>query len=170
MNTHAHPPAPWYKQPWLWFILAPLIAVFIYATIFMYIAVTTSDGIVKEEHFRHARGTHIDTTKVDAARRLGIEGNRRFDTLTGDINLQLAESAAALPARLNLNIIHPTHQKFDQILTLRSVDGKGIFACTLGAGLSGKRYITLAPDDESWQLRMEITPPYSDQLSLLLKP
>jgi hypothetical protein len=170
MNTHASPPPPWYKQPWLWFILAPLIAVFIYATIFIYIAVTTSDGIVKEDHFRQARGTHIDTTKLDAARRLGIEGTLRFDTLTGDINLQLTESAVTLPARLNLNIIHPTHQKFDQLLTLRSVDGKGIFVGTLAGNLSGKRYITLAPDDESWQLRMELTPPYSDQLSLQLKP
>ena len=170
MNTHTTPIAPWYRQPWLWFILAPLIAVFIYASIFMYIAVTTSDGIVKEDYYKVARGMNIDTSKSDAARGLGLEGVLKFDTLTGDINLRLSGILTEFPQRLNLNIIHPTHQKFDQILTLKSVDGRGIYSGSLNAGLIGKRYLSLSPTDESWQLRQEITPPYTEQLSFTLTP
>ncbi len=168
MNIHPTPPAPWYKQPWLWFILSPLIAVFIYASVFIYIAVTTSDGIVKEDIYKVARGTSIDTSKAEAASKLGLKARLDFDTVTGDINLRLSGALTTFPQTLKLNIIHPTHQKFDQILTLRSVDGKGIYSGSLNAGLIGKRYLSLSPTDDSWGLRQEITPPYTERLSFTL--
>lgn len=170
MNTHATPHAPWYRQPWLLFILAPLFAVFIYASIFMYIAVTTSDGIVKDDYYKVARGTNVDTSKTDAARNLELKGILNFDTVTGDINLSLNGQITRYPELLHLNIIHPTHQKFDQILILKSVNGNGLYSGSLKAGLIGKRYLSLSPIDESWQLRLEIVPPYGDQLSFSLTP
>ena len=170
MNTQATPPAPWYKQPWLWFILAPLFAVLIYASVFIYIAVTTSDGIVKDNYYKVARGTNIDTTKADEADRLELKAILNFDTLTGDINLHLSGMLDSYPPSLHLNIIHPTHQKFDQILILKQVDGKGFYSGNLSAKLIGKRYLSLSPEDENWQLRQEITPPYTEQLSFTLIP
>ncbi|MGB2131339.1 MAG: FixH family protein, partial [Marinobacterium sp.] len=90
MNTHDQAPAPWFKQPWLWFILAPLFAVFIYASIFIYAAITTSDGIVKEDHYKVARGMNIDTSRLDNAQARQITADLRMDMLTGDVNLRLA--------------------------------------------------------------------------------
>lgn len=170
MNTHANTPAPWFKQPWLWFILAPLIAVFIYASIFIYVAITTSDGVVKEDYYKIARGMNIDTSKADMAQQLELMGALRLDTLTGDINLSLSGAIETYPTELHLNIIHPTHQKYDQILTLRSVDGKGLYVGSLEGMISGRRFLSLSPTDESWQLRQEILPPYNEQLSYSLIP
>ena len=170
MNTQATPPAPWYRQPWLWFILAPLFAVLIYASVFIYIAVTTSDGMVKDNYYKVARGTSLDTSKTEEALKLGLEAVLNFDTLTGDISLHLTGELSTFPPSLNLNIIHPTHQKFDQILRLRQVDGKGFYSGNLSAKLIGKRYISLSPADDSWQLHQEITPPYTEQLSFRLTP
>ncbi|MBR9828695.1 MAG: FixH family protein [Oceanospirillales bacterium] len=170
MNTHANTPAPWFKQPWLWFILAPLIAVFIYASIFIYVAITTSDGVVKEDYYKIARGMNIDTSKADMAQQLELMGALRLDTLTGDINLSLSGAIKTYPTELHLNIIHPTHQKYDQILTLRSVDGKGLYVGSLEGMISGRRFLSLSPTDESWQLRQEILPPYNEQLSYSLIP
>ena len=170
MNTNTTPPAPWYRQPWLWFILAPLFAVLIYASVFIYIAITTSDGMVKDNYYKVARGTSLDTSKADEARRLGLEAVLNFDTLTGDISLQLAGELTTYPPSLHLNIIHPTHQKFDQLLILKQVDGKGFYSGNLSAKLIGKRYLSLSPPDDSWQLHQEITPPYTEQLSFTLIP
>ncbi len=170
MNTHVNPPAPWYKQPWLWFILAPLIAVFIYSTMFIYVAVTTSDGVVKEDYYKVARGMNIDTSKADTARALDLDAELRLDTITGDINLRLSGKLDSFPSILHLNIIHPTHQRYDQILILRSVDGKGLYTGSLEGHLSGKRYLSLAPDNDSWQLRQEILPPFTEQLHYSLTP
>lgn len=164
MNTHVNPPAPWFKQPWLWFILTPLIAVLIYSSVFIYVAITTSDGVVKEDYYKVARGMNIDTSKADAARTLALAADLRLDTLTGDINLRLSGKLDSYPKMLHLNIIHPTHQKYDQILVLRSVDDNGIYSGSLEGHISGKRYLSLMPDDASWQLRQEIVPPFTEQL------
>ncbi|GAA0683830.1 FixH family protein [Marinobacterium maritimum] len=170
MNTHVNPPAPWFKQPWLWFILAPLIAVFIYSSFFMYIAVTTSDGVVKEDYYKVARGMNIDTSKADTARTLSLDADLRLDTVTGDINLRLSGNLESYPDTLHLNIIHPTHQKYDQLLILRGVDGKGLYAGSLEGHISGKRYLSLTADNGSWQLRQEILPPFNEQLRYSLTP
>lgn len=168
MNTHDQAPAPWFKQPWLWFILAPLFAVFIYASIFIYVAITTSDGIVKEDHYKVARGMNIDTSRLDNAQALQITADLRLDMLTGDVNLRLAGQLESYPEQLSLNIIHPTHQKYDQILTLRSVDGKGLYASSLQGTITSKRYLSLSPLDDSWQVRVEVEPPFADQLNYTL--
>lgn len=170
MNTHEQATAPWFKQPWLWFVLAPLFAVFIYATIFMYIAVTTSDGVVKEDYYKVARGMNIDTSRQDQARNLEIQGALKIDRMTGDVNLRLNGLLDSFPEQLRLNIIHPTHQKYDQTLTLRSVDGKGLYASSLQGKISSKRYLSLSPMDDNWQVRLEIEPPFDEQLNYTLKP
>ncbi|MBS98603.1 MAG: hypothetical protein CMI01_07990 [Oceanospirillaceae bacterium] len=151
--------APWYKQTWLWFVLAPLIAVMIYAPVFIYLAVTTSDGIVKEDYYKVARGLNIDHSREQHAAEMGINGELMMDSLTGDIQLRL-NSATQLPEELQLSLVHPTHQKYDQVLRLRSLDGQGIYSGSLQDKLESKRYLILEPMDQSWQLRLETTPPY----------
>lgn len=170
MNTQLPPSAPWFKQPWLWFILAPLIAVLLYSSVFIYVAVTTSDGVVKDDYYKVARGMNIDTSKADAARTLDLNADLRMDLLTGDINLRLSGRLERYPTELHLNIIHPTHQRYDQILILRSVDGRGLYSGSLEGSLSGKRYLSLTPADAGWQLRQEIQPPYAEQLRYTLIP
>lgn len=168
MNTHEQATAPWFKQPWLWFVLAPLFAVFIYATIFMYIAVTTSDGVVKEDYYKVARGMNIDTSRADQALKLEVAADLKLDRVTGDVNLNLRGLFDSYPEQLHLNIIHPTHQKYDQLLTLRSVDGKGLYAGSLQGKISSKRFLALSPLDSSWQVRLNIEPPFDEQLSYTL--
>lgn len=168
MNTHEQAPAPWFKQPWLWFVLAPLFAVLIYASIFVYMAVTTSDGVVKEDYYKVARGMNIDTSRADQARELQVKADLKLDMVTGDANLRLNSLLNSYPDQLRLSIIHPTHQKYDQILTLRSVDGKGLYATSLQGTITSKRYLSLTPMDDSWQVRLEINPPFEDQLSYTL--
>lgn len=159
MSLDTQSQAPWYKQTWLWFVLAPVIAVVIYAAIFIYLAVTTSDGIVKDDYYKVAKGISVDTTRADAARALGLHGNLMIDGVTGDVQLQL-QGNKPLPDTLDLDIVHPTHQKYDQRLHLRSAGAKGIYLASLQEHLLGKRYVIIEPANKGWQLRLEIHPPY----------
>lgn len=151
--------SPWYKQTWLWFVLAPLIAVLVYTPFFIYLAVTTSDGIVKEDYYKVARGLNIDHSREQVAQRLGIQGRLLLDGETGDVQLRL-DSDEALPDELQLSLIHPTHQKYDQVLRMRTVDHQGLYSGNLQTQLQGKRYVIIEPLDQQWQLRLETTPPY----------
>lgn len=164
MDNQTHDIGPWYKQPWLWLVLAPLIAVVIYASTFMYLAVSTSDGIVRDDYYKVARGTNVDTTRTQRAAELGIRGDILIDSLTGDIRLTL-KAKEVLSDRLLLDLVHPSHQKYDQSITLRSVNAdSGIYLGSLISELQGKRYLLLSDTDETWRIRREIDAPY-DQSS-----
>ena len=157
---------PWYKQSWLWFVLTPLIAVVIIASILIFFAITTADGIVKDDYYKVARGTEIDSTKTQEAQRLGLKGEFMVDSLTGDVRLTL-NSKDPLAETLTVDLVHPAHQKYDQTLTLRSVNGTGIYLGSLTKQLDGKRYLIVSTPDGRWNLRTEILPPY-DQNSFKL--
>jgi len=170
MNTsNSTPPGPWYKQPWLWFILAPIIAVVIYGTFFLYLSIVTHDGIVKDDMYKVARGHFVDKSQSQAAKELGVEGSLALDNETGDLMLHFKSAQTDKPAYLNLSIVHPTHQQYDQIILLKQVPGTSAFTGSLKNSLKGKRYLILEDDSASWNLRAEIHPPY-DQNSIELKP
>ncbi len=158
--TDQTPQAPWYKQPWLWFILAPLIAVFIYGFTFLYLSIVTMDGLVKDDFYKVARNHVLDPSRVEAAQRMGIGANLMLDNLTGDLMLNFKTNQNTPPDTLSLSIIHPTHQKYDQSITLKRVPGSMAYTGSLQAELKGKRYLLLEPSSEEWRLRAEISPPY----------
>lgn len=159
MTEQTHDIGPWYKQKWLWFVLAPLIAVVIYGTTFLYLAITTMDGVVKDDYYKEARGTNVDTSRSDEADRLGIHGEVLLDTLTGDIRLDL-KSNVFLGDQLSVDLVHPTHQKYDQSLTVRSLGDTGVYVGNLQGTLTGKRYLIITNKEGNWRLRREILPPY----------
>ncbi|MGB0733483.1 MAG: FixH family protein [Pontibacterium sp.] len=149
--------APWYKQPWLWFILAPLIAVFIYGTSFLYLSIITHDGVVKEDYFKIAKAFHLDPTRVKNTEALGLKGEMQFDFVTGDIRLALQGEPSAMPDTLYLDIIHPAHRKYDRALNLRKITD-GQYVASLTSPIVGIRYLALTPrvTDAEWALHAKI--------------
>ena len=159
MSEQTHDIGPWYKQTWLWFVLTPLIAVVIYGTTFLYLAITTMDGVVKDDYYKVARGTTVDNSKAETAQSLGIKGVVLIDALTGDIRLDLT-SNNDLGQSLIVDLVHPTHQKYDQSITTRSVGSEGVYVGSLQSQLSGKRYLIISDPQSTWSIRREILPPY----------
>lgn len=158
--SHTNPAAgPWYKQPWLWFILTPLIAVFIYGFLFLYISIVTHDGVVKDDYYKVARGIEIDQSRVQHTQDLGLQAGIRLDMLTGDILLKLSGKLETMPEYLNLAIIHPTHKNYDQTITLRQQPGTAHYIGSLQGTVLGKRYLTVSPENNDWRLRTEVNVP-----------
>jgi hypothetical protein len=162
--------APWYKQPWLWFILAPVIASVISGSTFLYLSIVSADGIVKDDYYKVAKGLQIDNRPALQAAALNLSADLLLDDLTGDIGLTLHGTVADDLDRLTLEIIHPIHQKYDQNIRLRRVPGGTRFTGSLQASLStSEHYVVVVPPDSSWNLRTEIQPPY-DPLHAQLSP
>lgn len=159
---------PWYKQPWLWFILTPLIAVFIYGFTFLYLSIVTMDGVVKDDYYRNVRSYEVNSEKNLAAIEKNISATLNLDDVTGDLMLKLSGNFEELPPYLTLGIVHPTHQKYDQSITLKSVGSQGLFSGSLSSPISGKRYLYLTPPTETWSLRTEVHPPYEQRLIELM--
>ncbi len=160
---------PWYKQPWLWFILSPLIAVAIYGFTFLYLAITTMDGVVKDDYYRLARGYEVNTEKNHNAIDQKITAELNLDDVTGDIMIKLNGQLTSVPEFLTLDIVHPTHQKYDQTITLKAIGSRQLYSGSLANPLKGKRFLFLTPPDENWHLHKEILPPY-EQRRFEMKP
>ncbi|WP_420554174.1 FixH family protein [Neptuniibacter marinus] len=170
MNSEDNTPiAPWYRQPWLWFILAPIIAVVIYGTSFLYLSIITHDGIVKDDMYKVARGHFVDKSHSEAAKALGVSGTLELDNATGDLMIHFRSNQTEKPKHLTLSIVHPTHQQYDQNIMLKQVPSTNSYTGSLQTSLKGKRYLILEDDSASWNLRAEIHPPY-DQNSIELEP
>lgn len=162
-------PSPWYKQPWLWFILSPIIAVVFYGTFYLYLSIVTHDGLVKDDYYKVARGHFVDKSQSQEAIDLGVSGQLNLDNTTGDLMLKFKSKGGYLPEFLNLSIIHPTHQQYDQNILLKQVPGTEAYTGSLKSLLQGKRYLILKDEARNWNLRAEAHPPY-DQNTIEFKP
>ena len=172
--TDPNPIAPWYKQPWLWFILAPLIATFMYSTVYISAAVFTRDTLVRDNYYKEAKEIKQDNSKIKHAASLGITATLSVDTLTGDVSVQLkSDDNSIQPKALTLDFAHATLAERDIAITLRQVRD-GIYLGSLTNKPLGKQYIILQPQmadnaEAEWEIRQTIYPPY-DQNQFELIP
>ncbi|MGB1238256.1 MAG: FixH family protein [Pseudomonadales bacterium] len=154
---------PWYKQPWLLFALTPLVATVIVGTSWLVISIISADGIVKDDHYKIAKGYFRDPSKLQLAFDKQISADINLDNLTGDITLNLSGQFETYPKLLTLDVVSPTHQKYDANISLKQVADQPFYIGSLPGPLKGKRYLILNPEDNSWRLRTEIAPPYDQR-------
>jgi len=163
-NANHEASRPWYQQPWLWFILTPLIAVFIVGTSFAYLSVVTFDGMVKGDYAKSAKSFNIDASRLRQATVLGLQGELRVDDITGDLRLTLASTSPLPKQPLLLQVIHPTIEGLDQDLML-APRPDGNFYGTLSKNIDGKRYLHLMDQDNTWRMMIEANTPWPATLS-----
>ena len=157
---------PWYRQPWLWFLLTPLIAVFIVGTSYAYLSVVTFDGMVKGDYAKSAKSFNIDASRLTQAETLGLKADLYVDEVTGDLRLQMHANETFTNETLLLSVIHPTMEDLDQDLTL-ALRPDGNYYGTLSKNIQGKRYIHLMDVGESWRMMTEANTPWPATITLV---
>ncbi len=159
---------PWYKQPWLLIAMIPLVATVIAGMTFLVVSIQSSDGIVKEDYYRKARGYYKDPTKQQSAYDKKIATTLAIDNITGDLSIKLAGDFKQLPKLLSIDFVSPTHQKYDISVNLKQVSDQPFYLGSLPTPIAGKRYIMISAPDQSWRLSDSILPPY-DSFKIELK-
>lgn len=157
---------PWYKQPWIWFIIAiPAVAV-IFSLQFVYIAVTHQDPVVRDDWYEDGKAINQDLARSDTAVRLGLKADIRLDPETGEVLLKLNSREPVQATTLNLHFVHATIKERDQSLVLHQLLGNE-YRGQLARPLDGVFQIELAtpewriaesrrlPDGESFSLTAE---------------
>lgn len=154
---------PWYKQSWAWFVLTPLITVVFACTIFVTLAVKTSDDVVKDNYYKEGRLINQHFTLDKQARELGLDGRLQFDLEIGEVVLDVT-SKVSLPEVLALELSHPIKSQYDVRIELKEI-APGRYVGGLEKRLSDRWYVRLqaeaitdegvAPVD-AWRLNGEI--------------
>jgi len=154
---------PWYKQPWLWFLLSIPIASVILSSIMVTVAVVGKDSLVSDNYYKDGIGINQTIEQDRLAIQLNIVPIITIQDKTVIINIQSAKMPTQ--AFLTLKLLHPTVSEKD--LTIRLLPTESGFIGDLPNTVEGRRYLDLYGFDNSWRIREEVYLPLSQHT---LKP
>tara|TARA_R110001592_G_scaffold296139_2_gene566475 strand:+ start:4697 stop:5230 length:534 start_codon:yes stop_codon:yes gene_type:complete len=151
---------PWYKQPWLWFVMSVPITSVILSSIMVTVAVIGKDSLVSDNYYKDGMAINQTIEQDQLANTLGL---KPILSISGtEIKLEL-KSTSVVPEQsfLSFKLLHPTVSAKDIIIKLLP-SGNGLYLGELPHAVEGRRYLDLYAFDDSWRIREEITLPLID--------
>jgi len=158
--------APWYRQPWFWFLTIAPGATIIYGIFFIIVASNMEDSMVSDDYSKEGVGINLEIARDQAAYDLGIVAEVQAEAR--DISLTLSSDDGPKDEDyLIFNLYHPTLADRDQTIQLSS-EGDGYYSGTLLKEVEGRWYYNLRGPSNKWRLNGQIRLPLED--SLVLRP
>jgi hypothetical protein len=152
----------WYAEPWVWLLIALPMTAVIGGMITIYLAVSTSDGLVVDDYYKRGKAINRDLARDEAAARYGL--NASLVLYQGNaVRLQLSPVNGAWPGSIRLRVLHPTRAGHDQVIELRHQDAGNYTGHITPLG-AGHWYIQLEADD--WRLQGTLRMPQTAPLRL----
>lgn len=157
---------PWYKQPWLWFILTPILAAMTVGFIMLAVAIGQYrlDPPLDRDFARDGRGYVLDETKEENAERLGLSAELRLDEVTGEA---LLEMKGILPTELRMIELHikvgANHMR-DHVIPLHRIADLNSFNGSLKSALTTRSELILVPEVGDWHLTYVAHPPFENKI------
>lgn len=157
--------SPWWKEPWPWILMAGPATVIVASAITIYLAVTTSDGLVADDYYKRGLAINQELARSDRARAAGLRARLTLDIESGAV-VVLLEGAEHPPAQLRLALTHPTRAGLDRKITLvRGPDGSYVGRIDMAA--RGRRLAVLENETHDWRLRGELALPRQRETTLV---
>ncbi|MDL0429875.1 FixH family protein [Marinobacter sp. TBZ242] len=155
---------PWYRQPWLLFLLIFPGAAIIWCTIAITVALNTDNSMVTDDYSKEGRGINMEIARDQAAKDLGLRAEMAFDEREISLTVDTNEGSADYPY-LILNLFHPTIAERDRTVQFRAV-GDGHYTASLNQSIEGRWYFDLRGPDNDWRLKGESNLPAERRLTL----
>jgi len=166
-----HPPLPWYRHFWPWFIVGMLASAVLASLASLAIALVHADPVVRDDWYRDGTAINRRIERDLAARRLGIAGSLSVDEVRHELRLDLGGDGLEPLQEVRLELSHATRAERDRGVVLgRSDDGS--FRAAFEAPGSGSWYATLTPvlhgapgaEAADWRLSRRLELPTSEPL------
>ncbi len=153
----------WYREPWVWLLIALPMSAVIGGMITIYLAVASSDGLVVDDYYKRGKAINLDLARDEAAVRHHVEASLALDVAGDMANLRLSAIDGTWPDNVRLSLLHPTRAGYDQVLTL--VHGSaGNYRGRINELTQGHWYVQLEADD--WRLSGTLQVPQAAPLVL----
>ena len=157
---------PWYKQFWPWFLIALPMTAVIASMITINLAITDTDGLVKEDYYKEGLAVNADLAKKQMAEQLGITATGIHDRETGDITITFDNAAMGNYSTMKFEMIHPTRANNDVILILTSNNGMVFSGKLSNELLPGEWKIRIGPENDSWYILGRMLHPQNNRMNL----
>ncbi|MBW4933537.1 FixH family protein [Marinobacter sp. F4206] len=151
--TEQAPIAPWYRQPWFWFLTIFPLAAIIWCIFMIIVATNLEDTMVTDDYSKEGRGINMEIARDQKAKDLGMVAEMRFDDRTIALNLSTDNGPADFPY-LVLNLFHPTLADLDRTIQFQKT-GTGQYSGKMLEDIDGRWYYDLRGPDNQWRLKGE---------------
>jgi hypothetical protein len=155
---------PWHRQPWVWFLIALPMTAVVGGLVTIYIAATTSDGLVVDDYYKRGKAINMDLARDRAAAGHRLQARLAVDLQSRRVTLDMQATDYTLPAAVSLAILHPTQAGRDQQIELQ-LNAAGRYGGTVAALTQGRWHVQLAADD--WRLSGVLQLPQAGPLLML---
>ena len=166
MSVHikqSPPTAPWYRQPFVWLLIAiPALAV-VMGIITLTLAITSYDGLVVDDYYRQGLEINRSLARDRLAERLGLACDLELNDGTVAAKLSWQDEDFAPPATIRLGLFHATRQGFDQRVLL-SRQQTGIYVGRLAPLAAGRWHAQIEADN--WRVQDSFRSPHHGALRL----
>ncbi|MDO3387105.1 FixH family protein [Gilvimarinus sp. SDUM040013] len=151
---------PWYREPWAWFVLTPLIVVVIVSLSFVTVAVKKADDTVIDNYYKEGRMINQSLAQDKRAANWQLSVDIKWSSPQGRLDLELHSPVIPAPQALTLWLDHPFDEQQDFTVTAKQIDGLR-YRASIPAN-DQNWYVTLVPvdapsrNDAPWRLKGEM--------------
>jgi len=117
---------PWYREPWVWLLIALPASAVIGGMVTIYLAVVSSDGLVVDDYYKRGKAINLVLARDQAAAQYQLQALVRIDSQNRQITVTLESPDHLHPKHVRLLLLHPTRAGQDQLVLLEH-DGQGIY-------------------------------------------
>jgi hypothetical protein len=154
----------WYREPWVWLLISLPMTAVIAGMVTIYLAVSTSDGLVVDDYYKRGKAINVDLARDAAAARHELRADIDLDMRNNHVQLLLQGNIEPLPETLTLSLLHPTQAGYDQLLSLQHA-GDGVYSGAIDEVGRGNWYLQL--ETVEWRLSGSMRMPHTGKVVLL---
>jgi len=159
--------APWYKYPFVWFILSIPAAAVIAGMNMLWLAIDTDDGLVADDYYKQGLAINKNLARERLASELAISADFEYDAALGKVGLSLNKGGlATYPETLLFSFEHATRSGMDKQIELMHGQNNLYMGYVMEALPDGVWHIKLA--DVDWRIGARVN--LSSGASIQLKP
>jgi uncharacterized protein len=149
---------PWYRQFWPWFLMALPASAVVASLVTVFIAVTHQDNLVVDDYYKQGLAINQSLQQQQTAKLLGLSANAIYDQVSDKITLIISANSPIDDPILKLTLAHATLAVRDQVIFVKR-ESANKYVAKLKNFRTGKWHLILAPEDEHWQLKADVTLP-----------
>ncbi len=114
------PGAPWYREPWVWFVLGIPATAVMMGALMLTLAGRGFDGLVADDYYKRGMQVNRAIERDRAAAAHGMRGTVEVDAAAGTVTVLLeGEGGFTAPPEIELAFHHATRAGLDRTVTLR---------------------------------------------------
>lgn len=159
--------APWYRQPWFWFLTIFPLAAVLWGVTALVVSYSLDNSMVSDDYSKEGRGINMSIARDELAVELQLAGMLDLHDRSARLTLETGDGAANYPY-LILKLYHPTLTEYDRIVQFQRVS-PGEYTGQLQEDVSGRWYYDLQGPDNDWRMKGDLQLPSTAPITIGVK-